>query len=100
MRRDKTEWAISRLRSMPELLLYRSVLILASNSRTVSYVARHLLGERDRGGLQVVTFHTLRTYLTPVHKIFSRWRASGFYGSVPALLQEANNWFEKQQPTG
>ena len=85
---------------MPELLLYRSILILASNMWTDSFVARQLLGERDRGGLQAVTFHTLRTYLGPVSRIFSRWHASGFCGSVPALLQETRRWFEKQKAAG
>ena len=84
---------------MPEPLFYRSIFLLASNMWTDSFVARHLLNEQDRGGLQAVTFHTLRTYLGPVSRIFSRWRASGFADSKPALLEETHSWFDTHPPT-
>jgi hypothetical protein len=100
MRKDKTEWAISRLRTMPERLFYSSVVILASSPRTVSYMAKQLLNQPDRGGLQSATFHTLRTYLTPVSRIFSDYSESGFAsGSPPAIFQEAQSWLQKQKPT-
>jgi hypothetical protein len=100
MRKDKTEWAISRLRTMPERLFYSSVVVLSSSPRAVTYTARQLLNQPDRGGLQSATFHTLRTYLTPVSRILNDWRESGFAsGSPPAIFQEAQSWLQKQKPT-
>jgi hypothetical protein len=100
MRKDKTEWAISRLRTMPERLFYSSVVILASSPRAMTYMARQLLNQPDRGGLQSATFHTLRTYLTPVARILNDWSESGFAsGSLPPIFQEAQSWLQKQKPT-
>jgi hypothetical protein len=100
MRKDKTEWAISRLRTMPERLFYGSVVILASSPRAVSYMARQLLNQPDRGGLQSATFHTLRTYLTPVARILQDWSESGYASSSPPVIfQEAQSWLQKQKPT-
>jgi hypothetical protein len=36
-------------------------------------MARQLLNQPDRGGLQSASFHTLRTYLTPVARILNDW---------------------------
>lgn len=97
MRQDRTEWAISRLRRMPEPLFYRSIILLGAGYHSVSAIARMLLREPDRGALQAATFHTLRTYLTPVHRILHQWRASGFAsGSTPAIYQETQNWLQQQ----
>jgi hypothetical protein len=71
MRKDKTEWTISRLRTVPEALFYRAIILLTGH-RPVSYTARMLLNHSDRGALQSATFHTLRTYLTPVHTLLRR----------------------------
>jgi len=56
-----------------------------------------LLARRDRGGLQSATFHTLRTYLTPLHKLLKDWlRAFPNMGPTPCILQEAVNWLKDE----
>jgi hypothetical protein len=63
-------------------------------------MAKQLLNQPDRGGLQSATFHTLRTYLTPVARILNDWNESGYAsGSPPAIFQEAQSWLQKQKPT-
>jgi hypothetical protein len=58
------------------------------------------LNQPDRGGLQSVTFHTLRTYLTLVARILNDWSESDFAsGSPPAIFREAQSWLQKQKPS-
>jgi hypothetical protein len=100
MRQDRTEWAISRLRTMPEHIFYRSIILLSMGHRQVSSTTRMLLKEHDRGALQSVTFHTLRTYLTPVHGLLRRGlKFASDLAATPAIYQEAQKWLAKQKPT-
>ena len=97
MRQNRTAWAISRLRTMPEPLFYRSVILLSMGHRPVSSTARMLLKEHDRGGLQSATFQTLRTYLTPVHGLLHRGlKYAADLAATPAIYQEAQKWLAKQ----
>ena len=59
-----------------------------------------LLTLPDRGGLQSVTFHTLRTYLTVLHKLLQGWLKSGpDLGPPPAIFKEAQDWLKLQKTT-
>jgi hypothetical protein len=49
-----------------------------SSTAAMSIMTRQLLNQPDRGGLQSATFHTLRTYLTPVARILRDWSESDF----------------------
>ena len=75
---------------------YRAVVLLAMG-RSGSFVARWLLGLPDRGSLQTATFHTLRTYLTPINKQVRKWRRSSYADAVPDVVQDAQKWLS--QPT-
>lgn len=57
--------------------------------RSGSFVARWLLGLPDKGCLQTATFHTLRTYLTPINKEVRNWRRSLYADPVPEVVQDA-----------
>jgi len=96
---DKTCWAISRLRLLPEQLFYSSVISMTFGHGTVSNTARIILNSPNRGELQNATFHTLRTYLTPVHKLWLRWLSQALAGGrpfppVPEIFREAELWYE------
>jgi hypothetical protein len=98
MRKPKQErmtWTISRLRAMPPELFYGAIFSVYSGHRSVSSTARMLLAQPDRGGLQSATFHTLRTYLTPVHKLLKDWfRSFPDMGPMPCILNEAVEWLK------
>jgi hypothetical protein len=97
MRQNKTEWTISRLRTMPERLFYTSIILLCNGHRQVSSTARMLHKEHDRGALQSASFHTLRTYLTPVHGLLRRGlKYAADLAETPAIYQEAQKWLAKQ----
>jgi hypothetical protein len=75
-------------------------LSLYSGHRCVSSTARTLLTLPDRGGLQSATFHTLRTYLSPPHKLLQGWlRSFPDSGPPPAIFQEALDWLKLQRTT-
>ena len=96
-KQEKTAWTISRLRTMPPELFYGAIVSVYYGHRSVSSTARMLLARRDRGGLQSATFHTLRTYLTPLHKLLKDWlRAFPNMGPTPCILQEAVNWLKDE----
>ncbi len=64
-------------------------------ARSVSYTARMVLAQPDRGGLQAATFHTLRTYLTPLNKLLKDWlRSFPNVGPLPCILQETVDWLK------
>ena len=90
------EWASSRLRALPAETFYRAIVLLAMG-RSASFVARWLLGLPDRGSLQTATFHTLRTYLTPINRQVRKWRQSRYADPVPEVVQDAQKWLS--QPT-
>jgi hypothetical protein len=88
-------WTISRLRTMPPELLYGAIASVYSGHRSVSSTARMLLAQRDPGGLQSATFHTLRTYITPLHKLVKAWLNScPDVVPLPCILQEAVDWLK------
>jgi hypothetical protein len=61
--------------------------------RSVSRVARMLLAQPDRGGLQSATFQTLRTYLTAPRKILLAWlKPFPKLGPPPDFFKEAQAW--------
>ena len=64
-------------------------------------MARWLLGLPERGSLQTATFHTLRTYLTPINKQVRKWRRSSYADPVPDVVQDAQKWLSQpaQAPT-
>jgi hypothetical protein len=98
-KQEKTAWTISR--TMPPELFYRAIASLYSGHRSVSSTARMLLRQRDRGGLQSATFHTLRTYLTPLHKLLKSWLKSfPNVGPLPCILQEAVDWLKDNKSEG
>jgi hypothetical protein len=82
---------------MPRERFYQTVVLLCSGS-SVSSVARLLLAFPDRGGMQSATFHTLRTYLTLLHKHLEV-RVSDS-SSLPAILMEAHYWLRMQNSGG
>jgi hypothetical protein len=89
---------------MPPELFYEAIASVYSGHRSVSSTARMLMAQTDRGGLQSATFHTLRTYLTPLHRILKGWlRARPNVGPLPCILQETVDWFkdinEREQKT-
>jgi hypothetical protein len=103
-KQERTAWTISRLRTMPPKLFYGAIVSVYYGHRSVSYTAGMLLAQRDRGGLQSATFHTLRTYLTPLHKLLKNWlRSYPDMGPTPCILQEAVDWLkganEREQRT-
>jgi hypothetical protein len=59
------------------------------------FVARWLLCLPDRGCLQTATFHTLRTYLTPINKQVRKWRRSFYAEPVPDVVREAQKWLSQ-----
>ena len=75
---------------------YRAIVLLVMG-RSASFVARWLLSVPDRGCLQTATFHTLRTYLTPINKQVRNWRRSLYADPVPEVVQDAQKWLS--QPT-
>jgi hypothetical protein len=94
-KQEKTAWTISRLRTMPPELFYGAIASVYSGHRSVSSTARMLLAQRDRGGLQSATFHTLRTYLTSLHKLLKGWlRSFPNVGPLPCILQETVDWLK------
>lgn len=94
-KQERTAWAISRLRTLPPEHFYRAIISLYSGHRSVSFTARTLLTLPDRGGLQSATFHTLRTYLTLLHKLLKDWlRSFPDVGPLPCILQEAVDWLK------
>jgi hypothetical protein len=96
-KQEKTAWTISRLRTMPQAYFYGSVISLCSGHRCVSSTARMLLALPERGGLQSATFHTLRTYLTPLHKLLQGWLNSfPDLGPAPTIFQEAREWLKME----
>jgi len=96
-KQQRTAWVISRLRTMPQAYFYWSIISVSSGHRCVSATARMLLTLPDRGGLQSATFHTLRTYLTPLNKLLQEWLSSlPDLGPPPAILREAMEWLEMQ----
>jgi hypothetical protein len=70
---------------------YRAIVLLVIG-RSPSFVARWLLSVPDRGCLQTATFHTLRTYLTPINKQVRKWRQSFYADPVPDVVQDAQKW--------
>ena len=84
-------WAVSRVRTLPEDTFHLAVVLLIAG-RSASFVARWLLRLPNRGGLQAATFHTLRTYLTPINKQVGKWRRSIYVDPVPDVVQEALKW--------
>jgi hypothetical protein len=55
------------------------------------------MAQPDRGGLQSATFHTVRTYLTPLHKLLKGWlRSFPNVAPLPCILQEAVGWFKDE----
>ena len=90
------EWATSRLKTLPMETFHRAVVLLTMG-RSGSFVARWLLGLPDRGCLQTATFHTLRTYLTPINKQVRKWRRSFYADPMPEVVQDAQKWLS--QPT-
>jgi hypothetical protein len=93
----RAKWANSRLKALPAETFYHAVVLLAMG-RSASFVARWLLCLPDRGPLQTATFHTLRTYLTPINQQLGKWRRSFYADPVPDIVQEAQKWLS--QPTG
>ena len=91
------EWATSRVRTLPAEAFY-GVIALLMVGRSASFAARWLLSLPDKGCLQTATFHTLRTYLTPINKQLRNWRRSFYAEPVPDVVQDAQKWFE--QSTG
>ena len=97
-KQERTAWAISRLRTMPQACFHWSVISLYSGDRSVSFTARMLLTLPDQGGLQLASFHTLRTYLTPLRKRLKGWlKPFPDLGPPPAILQEALDWLKLQK---
>jgi hypothetical protein len=95
-KQERTAWTVSRLRTLPPEVFFRAIASLYSGHRPVSATARTLLRQPDRGGLQSATFHTLRTYLTPLHKLLKAWLKSfPNVGSLPCILQETVDWFKQ-----
>ena len=88
------KWATSRVRTLPAEAFYRAIVLLAMG-RSGSYVARWLLGLPDRGSLQTATFHTLRTYLTPINRQVRKWRRSSYADPVPDVVQDAQKWLSQ-----
>jgi hypothetical protein len=98
VKQERTAWVISRLRTMPQAHFYWSIISLYSSHRSVSSTARMLLTLPDRGGLQSASFHTLRTYLTPLHKLLKEWlKPLPNLGQPPAVFQEALDWLKLQK---
>lgn len=98
---DRISWAISRLRTMPDAAFYGSVISLFSSSRGVSSLARTLLNLPDRGGLQTVTFQTMRTYLSLLNNLLLEWgRQFPQPDLATNLLQEAQEWLKTRTATG
>jgi hypothetical protein len=94
-KQERTAWSISRLRTMPPEVFYGAIVSVYSAHRSVSYTARMLLAQPDRGGLQSATFHTLRTYLTPLNKLLKDWlRSFPNVGPLPCILQETVDWLK------
>jgi hypothetical protein len=94
-KQEKTAWTISRLRTMPPELFYGAIVSVYYGHRSVSSTARMLLAQPDLGGMQSATFHTLRTYLTPLHKLLKNWlRSFPDMGPLPCILQEAVEWLK------
>jgi|SRR5579863_1978068 len=89
--RSWAEWAISRLRALPSNTFYNAVVLLVAG-RTASYVARWLLSQPERGCLQGATFHTLRTYLTPLRKQVKEWLRYPDPNDMPAAVRDAQEW--------
>ena len=85
------KWASLRLRTLPDRAFCHAVALLAMGG-SASFVARWLLGLPDRGSLQTATFHTLRTYLTPINKQVRKWRRSSYADAVPDVVQDAQKW--------
>jgi hypothetical protein len=87
---------------MPEAVFYSSIITLCSSHRGASSMAKMLLKQPDRGGLQLASFHTVRTYLTLLRKALQAW-FNGFPepGEPPAILVDAQNWLKMQnKPDG
>src|ERR1700730_8347671 len=97
-KQGRTAWTISRLRTMPPELFHGAIASVYSGHRAVSSTARMLLAQPDRGGLQSATFHTLRTYLTHVHKLLKDWLRPfpRDLGPLPCILQESVDWLKKR----
>jgi len=91
--RDGTwaKWASSRLKTLPETAFHQAVMLLVMGG-SASFVARWLLGLPDRGSLQTATFHTLRTYLTPINKQVRKWRRSFYADPVPDGTLMIGSW--------
>jgi hypothetical protein len=85
------EWATGRLRSLPGVTFYRAVVLLMMG-RSASYVAQWLMNLPDRGCLQTATFHTLRTYLTPINKQVRKWRRAFYADPTPDVVRDAQKW--------
>src|SRR3981081_3268958 len=80
---------------MPPELFYGAIVSVYSGHRSVSSTARMLLVPSDRGGLQSATFHTLRTCLTPLHKLLKNWlRSFPDMGPMPCILREMVEWLK------
>jgi hypothetical protein len=83
---------------MPQGQFYWSIVSLCSGRRCLSSTAITLLTLPDRGGLQSATFHILRTYLTPLHKLLQAWlKPFPDLRPPPAILKEAKNWRKMQK---
>lgn len=63
----------------------------------ISLVARWIQCQSDRSSLQSATFHTLRTYLTPLRKQIRKWRLSPFSEATPEVVQEAQKWLKQDR---
>ena len=94
--RDGTwaKWASSRLKTLPETAFHQAVMLLVMGG-SASFVARWLLGLPDRGSLQTATFHTLRTYLTPINKQVRKWRRSSYADPAPEVVRDAERWLNQ-----
>jgi hypothetical protein len=92
-RRSWAEWATSRLRTLPGVTFHQVVVLLMMGC-SASFVARWLLSQPDRGCVQAATFHTLRTYLTPINKQVRKWRRSFCLDPMPDIVGDAQKWLK------
>jgi hypothetical protein len=92
--RSWAEWAVSRLKTLPDVTFYSAVALLTMG-RSASFVARWLLSQSDRGCLQTATLHTLRTYLTPINKEVRKWRRSFCLDPMPDVVRDAQKWLRQ-----
>ena len=83
-------WATLRLRVLPVEQFHWAVLLIAGGF-SATFVTKWLLAQSDRGDLQRATFHTLRTYLTPLHNWFAKPTCSCPDYFLRAI-QEARAW--------